>query len=65
MMFFLIFNIFDQSIFLVDALLNQGVEVVFVPDPERGHGFGGPPGMHFDPGLLEMALDFFNAHLRH
>jgi acetyl esterase/lipase len=55
---------FDQSIFLLDALLEQGVEVVFIPDPERGHGISGPEGMPYDPGLLEMALDFFNAHLR-
>ena len=54
----------EQSIFLVDALLEQGVEVVFVPDPQRGHSFSGPPGVPYDPGLLEMALDFFATHLR-
>jgi acetyl esterase/lipase len=54
----------DQSILLVDALRTHGVEVVFVPDPERGHSVVGPPGVPFDPGLIEMAIGFFNTHLR-
>ena len=54
----------SQSQLLADALGKSGVEVTFVRQPNRGHSLAGPRGEEFSPKLIEMALQFFDAHLR-
>ncbi len=52
----------SQSVLLADALSEKGVEVELVKKPEWGHYHG--RGVAFDPGLMDMAIDFFDKHLK-
>ena len=52
----------SQSVLLADALSEKGVEVKFVKKSDWGHYHG--RGEAFDPVLIDMAMDFFDKHLK-
>ena len=53
----------SQSEILAAALEKKGVEVTFIRLPNRKHTHAGEDG-EFDPELLEMAIRFFDTHLK-
>jgi acetyl esterase/lipase len=54
----------SQSELLATALQEKGVEVKFVRDRNLTHSYAGKNGEKFDPRLIDMAIDFFDTHLK-
>ncbi|NET24145.1 alpha/beta hydrolase [Okeania sp. SIO1I7] len=53
----------SQSVLLADALSEKGVKVQLEKKPDWGHYHG--RGEAFDPALIDMAMDFFDKHLKY
>lgn len=54
----------SQSNILAEALNEKGVEVTYVRLRERKHTHAGKEGERFDPKLIDMAVEFFDKHLK-
>ncbi|MGB3507717.1 MAG: alpha/beta hydrolase [Microcoleaceae cyanobacterium] len=54
----------SQSVLLADALSEKGVEVEFIKKYDWGHSHVSRKGEPFDPVLIDMAMDFFDKHLK-